>query len=499
MKDILLIFVLTFALQAVCTNDWTKACLGGSCSFDIEETPTNMGGTIQISGSSSSVSDITPAAGWQILNCTDSTNSQTIRLVCTNESLGCEHIFQDGARDTIVRLPQGCGRGPFVRIANHTISEDQSLPTNINSRVIKRGGTVTQVHALQIDDNFAQSSGQHGNVSFEIHAQGDFRVNNDSKQSKRQTGSGSTSGAVDIPAQSIFFFDTSLTCPAANDTTQTQTISGSLAAIQTQFDITVDVTSTGTMSPPNIETLSFSAPMNGALALDTIYNTGLQGSLEAANIPLGSAEFPSFSIDGIVEINPTFLATGDATMVAELLSNFAPLSSFSANINNLQFTFPSNDPPANVDITIPNGPFDVLAEPTLNSSAQFTFASLYEFDVQISAFSQSVDLSVAYNYFNDLQLVSTPSVNNSEQVCINITNSLAVAVSNSGAFFDAFSGTQSQSIFAQVVPVLSSCQILELGPSPQVALGTRPSLYSRDDVSCPPIATLPQTTIQIID
>ena len=59
------------------------------------------------SGSVSSISDITSAAGWHILNCTDGTNSQTIRIACVDESKGCEHIFQGGAEDTIIRLPNG--------------------------------------------------------------------------------------------------------------------------------------------------------------------------------------------------------------------------------------------------------------------------------------------------------------------------------------------------------------------------------------------------------
>lgn len=57
-------------------------------------------------GSTSSVSDITTAAGWKILNCTTSTNSQTIQLICADESKGCEHLFQQGAEHTIVRLPE---------------------------------------------------------------------------------------------------------------------------------------------------------------------------------------------------------------------------------------------------------------------------------------------------------------------------------------------------------------------------------------------------------
>ncbi|KLO17546.1 hypothetical protein SCHPADRAFT_158603 [Schizopora paradoxa] len=157
MLDVKLVFILAIiALFSVVqgNNDWTKACLDGACSFDIDESPASMGGTIEISGSVLAISDITSAAGWQILNCTDSTNSQTIRLACVDESRGCEHIFQGGVEDTIIRLPDGCGSGPFVRIANHWIPDHQSLPSNVAPKSTRRDSSFPQVHILQIDDVF---------------------------------------------------------------------------------------------------------------------------------------------------------------------------------------------------------------------------------------------------------------------------------------------------------------------------------------------------------
>lgn len=126
MKFTPLIFITPLFYQAYGKNDWSKACLDGTCSFQIKEGAENTSGTIEIvmiycymyyfvgilvliinqSGSSSAISDITPAAGWKILDCTDSSNTQTIRLVCVDENKGCVHLFQEGAQDTVVRLPE---------------------------------------------------------------------------------------------------------------------------------------------------------------------------------------------------------------------------------------------------------------------------------------------------------------------------------------------------------------------------------------------------------
>ena len=125
MNAFLLAVLLSLSTSSFGKNDWTQACLNGACSYDIEEGPSGMGGSIAIvrvfdllnghcshpqtrlqSGSPSAISDITSAAGWSIVNCTDTTNSQTIQIVCTDESKECGHLFQDGAQDTIIRLPE---------------------------------------------------------------------------------------------------------------------------------------------------------------------------------------------------------------------------------------------------------------------------------------------------------------------------------------------------------------------------------------------------------
>ncbi|KLO17561.1 hypothetical protein SCHPADRAFT_886884 [Schizopora paradoxa] len=496
MKISLLTVVIALAYRAFGTNDWTKACLGGSCSFDIEASPASMSGTIQISGSSSSISDITPAAGWQILDCSGSTNNQTVRLVCTDESLGCGHIFQNGAQDTIVRLPQGCGVGPFVRVANHSISDDQSIPTKVTSRVMKRDGTTPQVHALQIDDDFSQASGQHGNVSFEVHAQGDFRVANGPKQSKRQNGSGSTFEVVFIQPESVTPFDLNLTCPAADGTTQTQFMFGSVSLDRAQFNTTIDITSTGTMSPPNIETLSFSAPSDALIILQSNFEAGLQGSTDIG-FDLGSETFPSFSIAGVLEISPVFSVSGSASVNAQLLTNFIPETAFDISITDLQFTYPSNEPPASVNIPAPGLSFDVLALPTAGSFAEFNIGALFEFVVGVSAFSQSVGLEFSYSFSSNMILDSTPTSEDDEQVCIEINDVSQLNLGNSNAFFDAFSSGNTETIFSGAGSLFSNCTTLALGPAPDVTHATRSTLQSRDGVSCPPVAALPETSISI--
>lgn len=48
---------------------------------------------------------MTDAAGWTVLDCDASTPVQEIRVVCHDPELGCDHLYENGAEQTLVRLP----------------------------------------------------------------------------------------------------------------------------------------------------------------------------------------------------------------------------------------------------------------------------------------------------------------------------------------------------------------------------------------------------------
>ncbi|KAF7378215.1 hypothetical protein MSAN_00246200 [Mycena sanguinolenta] len=106
-------------------------------------------------GSNTAIGDITEAAGWKILNCSPDVLTQDIRLVCMGETSMCQHLFSGhGAVDTIVRLSEDCGKGPFARVQKSWIPADQSMPADIAARIVRRDGSQPQVQALTLDTNF---------------------------------------------------------------------------------------------------------------------------------------------------------------------------------------------------------------------------------------------------------------------------------------------------------------------------------------------------------
>ena len=114
------------AALARAANDWAQPCHYGECNWDLSSesrsaavrvvsacypvftksaTRANaVDGGIQ-TGSRSGISDLTDAAGWTVLDCDASTPVQDIRVVCHDPELGCDHLYENGAEQTLVRLP----------------------------------------------------------------------------------------------------------------------------------------------------------------------------------------------------------------------------------------------------------------------------------------------------------------------------------------------------------------------------------------------------------
>ncbi|KAL4259221.1 hypothetical protein AB1N83_009650 [Pleurotus pulmonarius] len=147
------------SVSAAPANDWSKPCFNGECAYDLPAHSNSGLGALKISGSPKSITDITPAAGWVVLDCDPHTLEQEIRLVCQSDDdlddTACKHVFEHwGPQDKIVRLPESCGSGPFARIAAASVAANQDLPAHAEGKVVRRSGIPPVIHSFKIDTNF---------------------------------------------------------------------------------------------------------------------------------------------------------------------------------------------------------------------------------------------------------------------------------------------------------------------------------------------------------
>ncbi|KAH7107473.1 hypothetical protein BKA62DRAFT_683505 [Auriculariales sp. MPI-PUGE-AT-0066] len=160
-----------FASAALATS--ATQCRG-SCNVEQHTVVGNQAPhSVHINGPSHLVADISQPSGWEVIGCpTDwSKGSTDVRLVCTNENAAesCEHLLEDGAENTVVRLPAACGTGPFARVARWDVAKDQSIPSgSVADHKLRRRNLKPQVFAARLDYNFAAIPTTRGEVTFDI-------------------------------------------------------------------------------------------------------------------------------------------------------------------------------------------------------------------------------------------------------------------------------------------------------------------------------------------
>ncbi|KAF9490018.1 hypothetical protein BDN71DRAFT_1400664, partial [Pleurotus eryngii] len=156
---VLVATLLVVGISARPANDWSKPCFNGECAYDLPEHSNSGLGALRIAGSPKSITDVTSAAGWVVLDCDPHLLEQEIRLVCQSDDdvddTACNHVFDHwGPEDKIVRLPESCGAGPFARIAAASLAANQDLPAHAEGKVVRRSGIPPVIHSFKIDTNF---------------------------------------------------------------------------------------------------------------------------------------------------------------------------------------------------------------------------------------------------------------------------------------------------------------------------------------------------------
>ena len=148
----LILFASLCPMAVLAANNCTEPCHAGECQWDLQST--HASGTMLLvsywpqrllqclslvlmfrlqAGSNSSISDLTPAGGWTIIDCNATSADQEIRVVCHDPSK-CNHLHMNGAENTVVRLPDEVG---VLRLRNHC-SQLTAPSTSVQLRALCR-------------------------------------------------------------------------------------------------------------------------------------------------------------------------------------------------------------------------------------------------------------------------------------------------------------------------------------------------------------------------
>ncbi|KAJ6587509.1 hypothetical protein DFH09DRAFT_229978 [Mycena vulgaris] len=342
--------ILSFLASVYAVNDWTKPCTSGICSYDLPSTNGSASsGTIKIWGSHTAIGDITEAAGWEILDCSPNALSQDIRLVCMDDidTSKCHHLHQGhGAVDTIVRLPESCGKGPFARVANIGVHPDQSIPASLAPRIVRRDGSQPQVQAITLDTDYAAvDHAKTGAVHLAIQGVnvpglGDVLDNNipssqrRSRLNRRQFNN-FVSDAANSMSNAMYAANTidinkSKALPAADFSKQGTLFHKSLSCPPISASLSVDVAAkghvvvtlgaaaTGTIAPPSLTDFSIIASLTADLTGTIDLKADLSGTLDSGSIKLFETGIPGLDFPGILSIGPTFEVSANVKATLDL-------------------------------------------------------------------------------------------------------------------------------------------------------------------------------------
>ncbi|KAI9452115.1 hypothetical protein BJY52DRAFT_1294619 [Lactarius psammicola] len=487
--------------RVLAANDWLVPCTQGQCSWDL---PADSGtsGTLQVWGPATAISDITDAAGWRITRCDPAATVQDIHLECADGNPDCDHLFQGGAVDTIVRLPDGCGPMPFARVARHWTSTP-------GSPAVTARASDAQVHSLALDTNFAAATPpRNGSVYFTVQglnvkgSNGAFTLTTPAAVHQRrwlsrrgphgsprhihrrsflgdvlQTLQNATTfnKTISQDLQPVDFsgaanlFNTSVDCPVSSEIPSSATASVSLdvdAAVHAA--VSLGAVAAGTLVPPNITEFGLTLGLNGNINALFDITANLTGKVSSGAIPLFQIGIPGLSFPGILEIGPEFKVTGkvDADFA---LANVGASVRLAYNLSKVAATFPPQPCSTGGNFKQGDSEVSVSASPDISdagASASITGHLIPQVDIGLSALGgiasttvflnldASADLNVSANAADGNRGNNTAALAGGAQACVDANTELVVNIGAQASFFDFFDASTGATLFDKSFPLL---------------------------------------------
>ncbi|ESK93403.1 hypothetical protein Moror_1814 [Moniliophthora roreri MCA 2997] len=414
-----LLSLLPFLLQVYGANDWNTPCLNGVCQYSITSTNGGSSGTLKIWGSNAAISDITSAAGWEILDCSPDKLAQDIRLVCGSEDTegaGCSHLYEEGAENKIVRLPESCGKSAFARVAKAWTPEDQSIPSKLAARVIRRDDKQPTVRALTLDTDFAKTdTSKWGPVNFAIQGanfpgqdvNGTTIPVGPQRRSRFQSRTSLMArwNSIAISDANEFDVNKNIDLPPINVNQNFNIFRSQIACGPVNADVSADVfadanalvslgvAAIGTIAPPKIDDFQVVAGINADLDGTLSLTANLGGTLDSGDIKIFQVGIPGLTFPGILEVGPTFEINARAT--ASLDVNMDLTVGLTYQISDAQFTFPAkaNDKTKG-DFKLGDTPLQLSVSPSVQALGTIEASLIPELRLGVSALNDIVSAAI---------------------------------------------------------------------------------------------------------
>ncbi|KDR73200.1 hypothetical protein GALMADRAFT_212663 [Galerina marginata CBS 339.88] len=365
-------------------------------------------GTLKIWGSENAISDITPAAGWEIIDCSPDALQQDIRLVCKDDSsTDCAHLYDGSSANNnaavgkVVRLPENCGKSAFAVITKAWTPQDQTIPANVASSLTRRDGAQPDVKGLHLDTSFSSvTPTSAGPVNFAIRAANVPGANGDlattPQQQRRRNSrifrrgiSDFVSGAInDIASLNDFNVDQSKTLAPLDVDKSFNLVDKSISCPPVDASVKIDVDAKAhAVASIGVAASGLTAQIDGSVNM----HATASGSLDSGKIKLFEVGIPGLDFPGILTLGPSFQINGQAT--ANLDLNADMTVGISYKIDNAQLTFPPKKGSSG-SFNIGNTPLKLSASPSAKATGTVEAHLIPTLNFGISALDNIVSANV---------------------------------------------------------------------------------------------------------
>ncbi|KAH8985711.1 hypothetical protein EDB92DRAFT_2027166 [Lactarius akahatsu] len=476
-KSSMLFYLAALALTAgsrqrvLAANDWLVPCTQGRCSWDL---PADSGasGTLQIWGPATAISDITPAAGWRIITrCDPAATAQDIQLECADGNPDCDHLFQGGAVDTIVRLARQSTVWRSTRIfAAATPPRNGTVSFTLQGLNVEgsNGASALTTPASAHQRSWFSRRGLHGSLRH-IHRRsfvGDVlqtlqNVTTFNKTITQDLQPVDFNGAKNL-------FKTSVDCAASTAIPVSSTASLSLdvdAAVHAV--VSLGAVAAGTLVPPKIYEFGLTLGLDGNIDALFSITANLTGHVSSGTVPLFQIGIPGLSFPGILEIGPEFKVTGEVD-VDLALTNVDTDVRITYNLSDVAAIFPPQH--CKTGGAFKQGPSEVSisAGPDITdagASVSVTGHLIPQIDIGLSALGGIASTTVFLNLDASASLTVSADADGSRgdktaapaggaQACVDANTELAVNVGAQASFFDLFNASTGTTLFDKSFPLL---------------------------------------------
>ncbi|KAI0364910.1 hypothetical protein BV20DRAFT_973864 [Pilatotrama ljubarskyi] len=513
-------------IAARAANDWSKPCFG-ECNWDL--TSGTGSGTVRVVGPQAAVSDITSAAGWMIMDCDPNVSDQDIRLVCSDPDKGCDHIYQNSAAGTLVRLPKTCGSTPFALVTREWVHQDQSIPASKRSSIVRRDGSQPVVKGMSLATNFADvdASAQNGNVTMFLMGSsipgvaGNFTVEPPTGTGNAKRGLGSwiddtlaglaqvhanflgdfnknITGSSPLNFEKDFpLFDKQISCPQKGNV---PAFSGEVKVdLDGKVDGTVNygVAVAGSVIPPEISEFGLFVGLDATITGTLGLGATLTGIISTGKIPLFEVGIPELDFPKIFTIGPTFSVNAEAT--ASLDANVDMDVDLAYDVKGMQLFFPPGGNSQAGSFTPGDSNVKLSVSPNVTAHGQVAAHLIPSLAFGISAIDDKVKATINLDLDSDAALdlsltaaaeASTSTKGNDAGTafggCVDITSGLAVTAGADADFFSLFKKGTSVTLFQHTFDLFKKCFGSTSARRAYTGRAARAALLARDDgVACP--------------